>query len=243
MIHKSCALLRKTICIAFSKKHSFAEIHECKLTEIHRTSGFVCQHAKGVFWCFGCFSLFLFFLGRKKSQKAIFRSFRGFPLCSSKRPVFKSFCSSHPFFLVFLCLPFQNSIFFLGLLSINPFLESFLFLGFFSLSVLAFPLLMFAGFFEINFPNIPWFKPNLLSSLAVSLFVFFFLLFSVAFVLVFLFFVSAFLFYVGFVLVCYFLYFLFCFQIVKKSCFPAILVFCESCWLEGSLFLCFMFLF
>ena len=42
-----------------------------------------------------------------------------------------------------------------------------------------------------------------------------------------------------FVLFC----FLLCFQTLKNTVFPVIMVFFEPCWLEGRLFSCFMLLF
>ena len=118
---------------------------------------------KGVFFVFvlffvGCVFFPLCFcscLEKKKVPKRLFSVVLEFFLfCSPRRNVFKisllflfSFCSVFSF-----CPPFQNSISSLWLLSFNPFLENICFWGFLlSLFFVAFPLIMFACFFETNF--------------------------------------------------------------------------------------------
>ena len=143
------------------------------------------------------------------------------------------------------CLPFQNYIFLLCFLSINPFLDNIIYF-LFLLSLLPFPLLMFPCFFETNFANIPFFKTNLLSCSAVCFFVCCFrFCFPVSCFCIMLccmlasFWVCLFL-----LLFCFCFVPWFCFQTMKNIVFPAIWVFSlVSCWLEGSWLFCFMFLF
>ena len=111
------------------------------------------------------FSLFLY---GEAPTRLFSYNFRGFPsVVPPKGLSLKSFSSSYSVFLLFsFCLPFQDSMFSL-LLSINPILED-IFGGLFHLSFrLPFPLFMFACFFVTHFPNIPFFKTNLPSFLAV----------------------------------------------------------------------------
>ena len=76
----------------------------------------------------------------------------------------KSFFSSYSVFFFWLsfCLLLQNTISSLLFVVINPFfLENIIIFCFF-IVVLPFPFLMFACFFETNFPNIPVFYPGCL---------------------------------------------------------------------------------
>ena len=116
--------------------------------------------------------MFFFFFG----VFVLFCLLEVFLFCSPKalalNPLFSS-CSS----FVFFCFPFQNSNFSLD------FCPSTLYFGkhdFFggglvqSLLFLPFPFLMFASVFQTNFPNMPFFKPNLFN---VYLFIILLLLF------------------------------------------------------------------
>ena len=121
---------------------------------------------------FGGFVSFFVFFVWKKNKKAIFLQFWSFFLsCVPKRPVFKIllfflFCF---LFWFSFCLPFPNSI---SLFCPSaPFWKTFIFLVSLSFFFLPFPFLMFAGFFQTNFLNIPFLKPKLLS---FSLFMYFF---------------------------------------------------------------------
>ena len=95
---------------------------------------------------------------------------------------------------------------------------------------------MFASFFETNFPNIPFFKPNLLYILAVFCFSCFCVCFRVLCI--------CFLFYVGFVLVCFVLFcfvFVVCFAVgIWKTMFSLQFQCLELRWHKGGLFLCYM---
>ena len=165
-------------------------------------------------------------------------------MCSPKRLVFKIL-----FFLLFCffpCCPFVFPFkFHFSFGPSTPFWKTFFFWGggFFYLSyLLPFPLLIFAGFFETSFANIPSFKTNLLSFLAVYLFCCSCFCFHVARF-------CFFLFHVGFFwcvsLYCsVFVLFLVLLSDFGKSIaivFLAVLVFFESCWLEGHLLVCFLF--
>ena len=112
-----------------------------------------------VFGGFVFFSMFLCFCFAKRPKKAAFPVFSEFFFlsCSPERPGFKSFFSSY-LFLFFLLS--SLSIFHISLfLSINPLFENIIIFVFFIF--LAFcPFLMFACFFETNFPNIPFFSPS-----------------------------------------------------------------------------------
>ena len=154
-----------------SAKDSFAEIKECNLKNKRSLPkiGGVCQNAKRcslfvffvVWWC--CFSLcVLFSLFGTKNQNGYFLQFESFFV--PKRPVFKVlllflFCF---LFWFSFCLPFQNSIF-LCCCPSTPFWETLICLVSLSFFLLRFPFLMFACFFQTNFPNIPVLKPKLLS--------------------------------------------------------------------------------
>ena len=196
----------------FSVKHSFAEIKECKLKKpkIYQKLGAVCQHAK-VFlfvFCFFffslCFFLFVFAcLVWKKPPKGYFLAVseffllfvppKGLSLISSYSVLFPCFPFVFPFKIPYFSLLFVH----------QPLLENVF--SVFCLSLLPFPLLMFACFFETSFPNIPFLKPNLLSFLVVF-FQLFLLLFSLCMFL-------PFCFYVGFVMGMFFI----CFSFV--ACF------------------------
>ena len=165
-----------------SAKHSLVDMKECNLNKKKNLPKIevVCQNAKRsflvcfffAFWWF-CFLLpvFWFLCFVEKAQKGYFPAISEvFCLfCSHKRPVLRCFFSSYFVFFCF-CLPFQNSILSLCFLAISPFLENINIFGFFLFLFLAFPFLMFACFFQTNFPNIPFLKSNLLSFLAVSFF-------------------------------------------------------------------------
>ena len=141
---------------------------ECNLNENKNLPKIevVCQNAKRSFFgIFFCFLVVLFFVacvlvlvfckkGPKGYFPAILEVFCLF--CSHKRPVLRCFFSSYFVFFCF-CHPFQTSILSLCFLAISHFLENiniFWFLSFFFF--LPFPFLMFACFFQTNFPNIPF---------------------------------------------------------------------------------------
>ena len=133
------------------------------------------------------------------------------------------------FFLVFLLSSLSEFHLFFGGVGgcpSTPFWKTLFFVCFFCL-FLPFPFLMFVCLFEANFPNIPFFKTNLLQCLPAS--------FCVALVSVFMCSVSVVLFYVGlafgiisFVMVLFLFCFLYCFQTLKSTVSPAIIVFCLS---------------
>ena len=135
-----------------------------------------------------CLCVFIFWFGKR--QKGFFScNFRVFFLFYvPQRPVFKSllfflFCF---LFWFSFCLPFQNSIFFFAFCPSTPFGTILIFGVSLSFFFLPFPFLMFAWFFQTNFPNIPFLKPKLLSFLVVYFFC--------CFDFIFMFHVSAFLF-------------------------------------------------
>ena len=151
----------------FSAKHSSAEIKECQsqTTEIY-------QHAKWCLWgvlffwgCFRFFSLFLFLF--EKPPKGNFPVILElFPSSATRKGLsFKSFSSSYcVFFLVFpFVCPFKFLSIFFAFCPSTPLWKTLLFgVVLQSFFLLPFPLLMFACFFETNFPEIPFFKTNLL---------------------------------------------------------------------------------
>ena len=157
------------------------------------------------FFCtFWCFVFFLFVFALEKAPKRLFScNFRGFSfLFPQKLLLFFLFCFSPCFPVV---SPFKiPSIFFLfcpsTLFGKHIWGVSFIF------PYLPFPLLMFACFFETDFPNIFFFKTDLFSFLVVS-----FLLFLL---FVFMFYVSAFCYWYVFV------WFLVALSDYEKHCFP-----------------------
>ena len=139
---------------------------------------------KGVFclfFLFGGLVFSLFFLVWKKAQKGYFPAILEFflLLCPQKaclqNPSFLPILFS---FLVFLLSSLSKLHFFLCFLSINPFWKTLIVLLSLSFFFLPFPVLMFACFFQTNFPNIPFLKPKLLS---FWLFVYFFCCFCFSF--------------------------------------------------------------
>ena len=159
----------------FSAKHSFADMRERKKKKTK--IGVVCQNGKrcffGPFWGFGgfvflvslCFcASVLYTIARNGYFLAFLEVFCLF--CSHKRPVLNCLFSSY--FVFCFCLPFQKSIFFFAFCPSTPFRKDSLW-GFFCFSF-ACLFLMFACLFETNFPNIPFFKPKLLSLLAIYFF-------------------------------------------------------------------------
>ena len=138
-----------------------------KKTKILQRWGVVCQNAKGcffgmfffVFWCF-CFLLpvFWFLCFVKKAQKGYFPAiFKVFCLfCSHKRPALKCFISSY--FVFFLLLSFFSTIHFYIFCCPTTFWKTLMFLVSFFFFFLPFPFLMFACFFQTNFPNFPFFE-------------------------------------------------------------------------------------
>ena len=191
------------------------------------------------FWWF-CFLLpvFWFLCFVKKAQKGYFPAIlEVFCLfCSHKRPVLRCFFSSYFVFFAFV-FPFKTPFYPFAFWPSAPFWKTLIFLVSFFFFFLLFPFLMFACFFQTNFPNIPFLKSNLLSFLAVSFFCCSCFCFGcVCFSL------SVFCCYAGFVFGVFFgfvLCFVFVFFLVlvpvyeKKAVFPAILVFFEFCWLKG----------
>ena len=140
----------------------------------------VCQNAKRsflgmfffAFWWF-CFLLpvFWFLCFVKKAQKGYFPAIlEVFCLfCSHKRPVLRCFFSSYFVFFAFV-FPFKTPFYPFAFWPSAPFWKTLIFLVSFFFFFLLFPFLMFACFFQTNFPNIPFLKSNLLSFLAVSFF-------------------------------------------------------------------------
>ena len=130
-----------------------------------------------------CFLVVLFFVACvlvlvfcKKAQKgylpAILEVFCLF--CSHKRPVLRCFFSSYFVFFAFV-FPFKTPFYPFAFWPSAPFWKTLIFLVAFFFFFLLFPFLLFACFFQTNFPNIPFLKSNLFSFLVV--FLFFFLLF------------------------------------------------------------------
>ena len=193
---------------------------------------------KGGFWSY-FFGGFVFFLCVfvlvfcKKAQKGHFLQFWRFSnFVPPKGLSLKSFFSSYSvFFFGFpFCLPFKMPLFSFRFFVHQPFFRKhswFWFLLF--LCFLAFPFLMFACFIETIFPNIPFFKPRLLSFLAGYFLCCRLFLFSRCMFL-------PFCFYVGFVfgnvlVVCRVS--LFCFQSMKKTQFSfQFLCFLKLSWLN-----------
>ena len=115
VIPKSCVLLKNTIFIVFSAKHSFADMREQKkMTKI----GVVCQNGQrcffGPFWGFGGFVFWvslcfcasvLYAIARNGYFPAFLEVFCLF--CSHKRPALNCLCSSYFAFFAFV-LPFKN---------------------------------------------------------------------------------------------------------------------------------------
>ena len=220
-----------SIFIVCSAKHSFAEIKECNLKQkqtFTKNWGLFANMRKGVYFvCFLVWGCFVFF-GLEKNKKAIFLQFQSFfsSLCSPKTCLWSpSFLLILFCFLVFLLSSLSNFHIFFGFCPSTSF-ERYYSFGFFCLSFfVALPLFMFACFFQTNFPNIPFLKPELLACLAVSLFILL-LLFSCFMFL-------PFCFYAGFVFGILFILLLFCFTLLlvllsdyqTNIVFPAILVF------------------
>ena len=205
---------------------------------------------------FFCFLVVLFFVACvlvlvfcKKGPERLFScNFRGFlSILFPQKACLKVFLFFLFCFFCF-CLPFQNSILSLCFLAISPFWKTLIFLVSFFFFFLLFPFLMFACFFQTNFPNIPFLKSNLLFVFGCF--------FSVVLVFVLVVYVSAFLFfccYAGFVFgvflvlfcVLFLSSFLFGFQSMKKVVFPASSVFWVLLVKRVVWFyvLCFLFLF
>ena len=183
VIPKSCFLLKALFYSVFS------ETQLCRNTRVQLENkknlpriGGCLPACKKVFFCL-CFLLFFwwfcfFFVCfilclEEKTKKAIFLQFQSILLFSPQRLVFKIllfflFCF---LFWFSFCLPFQNSIFFSAFCPSTPFWKALIFLVSLSFFFLPFPFLMFACFFQTNFPNIPFLKPKLLSFLVVYLFI------------------------------------------------------------------------
>ena len=213
-----------TVFIVFSAKHSFAEIKECNLkkkTNLPKIGGCL-PTCKKVFFClcFCClvvlffFACIIFFDLEKKKPNVLFLFFSFFV---PKRLVFKILLFFLFYFLFWFsfCHPFQNSIFFFDICPSTPFWKTLIFC-FFNLSFAClFPFLMFACFFQTNFPHIPFLKPKLLSFLVVYLFLQLFLfLFSCFMFLPFCFDVGFVFGMSYFVLILFLFCFLFCFHIL-----------------------------
>ena len=186
------------------------------------------------FWWL-CFLLpvFWFLCFVKKAQKGYFLAILEVfcPFCSRKGPVLRCFFSSYFVFFAFV-FPFKTPFYPFAFWPSAPFWKTLIFLVSFFFFFLLFPFLMFACFFQTNFPNIPFLKSNLLSFLAVSFFCCSCFCFGcVCFSL------SVFCCYAGFVFGVFFgfvLCFVFVFFLVlvpvyeKKAVFLAILVFLSS---------------
>ena len=151
----------------------------------------VCQNAKRsffgmfffAFWWF-CFLLpvFWFLCFAKKAQKGYFPAILEVFLSTlfPQKACLKVFLFFP--FSVFLLLSSLSKLHFIPLLfwPSAPFWKTLIFLVSFFFFFLLFPFLMFACFFQTNFPNIPFIpflKSNLLSFLAVSFFLLFLFLF------------------------------------------------------------------
>ena len=140
---------------------------------------FVCRF---FVWRFCFFFVFLFFV-RKKTPKGFFSCNFGvfFLFCVPKRPVFKILLFFLFCFLSWLSFvfPFKTPFLFFAFCPSTSFWKTLIFLVSLSFFFLPSPFLMFACFFQTNFPNIPFLKPKLLSFLVVYLFhLLFFVLFS-----------------------------------------------------------------
>ena len=169
----------------FSARHSFVDMKECTLIKNKNLPkiGVVCQNAKRLFLVyiyiyiyiiFFCFLVVLFFVACvfvlvfcKKAPKGYFPAIlEVFCLfCSPKRPVFKIllfflFCFFSGFPFVF---PFKTPFYPFAFWPSAPFWKTLIFLVSLSFLFLPFPFLMFACFFQTNFPTIPFLKPKLLS--------------------------------------------------------------------------------
>ena len=184
------------------------------------------------FFGFGGFVFFfsLCFCGfvlLKKAQKghfpAILEVFCLF--CSPKGLSLKSFFSSYSvFFSGFpFVFPFKTPFYPFAFWPSAPFSKTLIFLVSLSFFFLPFPFLMFACFFQTNFPNIPFLKPKLLS---FWLFIYFFccscfcfhcVCFSLSVFMLALFLVF---FCFCFVFFCLCLLSCFAFSLLKKSYFP-----------------------
>ena len=196
---------------------------------------------KVFFWyvCF-CFLVVLFFVAcvlvlvfcKKKGPKRLFScNFRGFlSILFPQKACLKVFLFFLFCFFAFV-FPFKTPFYPFAFWPSAPFWKTLIFLvSFFFFFFLLFPFLMFACFFQTNFPNIPFWNP--------ICFRFWLFLFSVVLVFVLVVYVSAFVFfcYAGFVfgfflvLFCVLFCLISCFgsSLWKKAVFPAILVFLLS---------------
>ena len=164
----------------FSAKHSFADMRECNLrkNKTFTKIGGGLPECKKVFYLFTFLVLVvLFFVSLcfcgfvllKKAQKghfpAILEVFVYF--------VPQKACLWNPSFLpiLFSFLPFKTPFYPFAFWPSAPFSKTLIFLVSLSFFFLPFPFLMFACFFQTNFPNIPFLKPKLLS---FWLFIYFF---------------------------------------------------------------------
>ena len=196
----------------------------------------VCQNAKRslfgmfffAFWWF-CFLLpvFWFLCFVKKAQKGCFPAIlEVFCLvCSHKRPVLR--CLFSFFFCFFAFVLFFKTLFYpFAFWPSALFWKTLIFLVSFFFFLLPFPFLVFACFFQTNFPNIPFLKSNLLSFLAVYFFLLLVFLFWLCMFQLFCFVVVM----LALCLVFFGFCFVFCFCLLscfgfslwqkKKSCFP-----------------------
>ena len=157
--------------------------------------------------------MFLCFCFVKKAQKAIFLQFCRF--LSILLLSLNSFFSSCFFFVLSSLSNFHFSLLFVHqpLLGERSYVWFLLFFFF-----LPFPFLMFACFFETNFPSTPFCNPSCFH-FCFFFFLFFLFVFSWCMFLPFCFCVS-FVFGNDLVLFMFLSCFLFCFQSMKKHCFP-----------------------
>ena len=171
VIHKNCALLKHNF-YSFSSK---ARLCRNKRVQVETKQTFtenlgLFTNTQKVFFVFFFHFVFVsFWGGERKPQKGSFPAILGlFPLFVTPKGMFsKSFSSSYS--VIFPCFPcvfiFKSPSF--SLLFVHQPLfgkHSWVFWGF---RFLPFPLLMFDCLFETNFPNIPFFKPNLFSCLPI----------------------------------------------------------------------------
>ena len=135
---------------------------------------------KGLFLVcfFFCFLVALFFVACvlvlvfcKKGPKRLFScNFRGFlSILFPQKACLKVFIFFLFCFFAFV-FPFKTPFYPFAFWPSAPFWKTLIFLVSFFFFFLLFPFLMFACFFQTNFPNIPFLKSNLLSFLAVCFF-------------------------------------------------------------------------
>ena len=177
------------------------------------------------FWWF-CFLLpvFWFLCFVQKAQKSYFPAIlEVFGLfCSHKRPVLRCFFSSYFVFFAFV-FSFKTPFYPFAFWPSAPFWKTLIFLVSFFFFFLLFPFLMFACFFQTNFPNIPLFEIQFAFVFGCFFFLLFLFLFWLCMFQPFLFFCcyAGFVFgvFFGFVLCFVFVFFLVLVPVYEKKLF------------------------